>query len=100
MLRVRLICENILHADNLSVWVITLKGNEKISVKNEAHNSGGLYKNVKMSVKTADKIILLGIIVLVVLIVAAVCGAEPSKPQNTTNGSPTEVWEVTQAETK
>lgn len=81
MLRVRLICENILHADNLSV-------------------SGGLYKNVKMSVKTADKIILLGIIVLVVLIVAAVCGAEPSKPQNTTNGSPTQVWEVTQAETK
>ena len=62
--------------------------------------SGGLYKNVKMSVKTADKIILLGIIVLVVLIVAAVCGAEPSKPQNTTNGSPTEVWKVTQAETK
>lgn len=59
-----------------------------------------LNKNVKMSVKTADKIILLGIIVLVVLIVAAVCGAEPSKPQNTTNGSPSEVWEVTQAETK
>ena len=62
--------------------------------------SGGLYKNVKMSVKTADKIILLGIIVLVVLIVAAVCGAEPSEPQNIPNGSPTEVWEVTQAETK
>lgn len=96
MLRVRLICENILHADNLSVWVFILNENEKLSAK----ISGGLYKNVKMSVKTADKIILLGIIVLVVLIVAAVCGAEPSKPQNTTNGSPTEVWEVTQAETK
>lgn len=100
MLRVRLICENILHADNLSVWVFILNENEKLSAKNEAHNSGGLYKNVKMSVKTADKIILFGIIVLVVLIVAAVCGAEPSKPQNTTNGSPTEVWKVTQAETK
>lgn len=100
MLRVRLICENILHADNLSVSgvyrVFILNENEKLSAK----ISGGLYKNVKMSVKTADKIILLGIIVLVVLIVAAVCGAEPSKPQNTTNGSPTEVWEVTQAETK
>ena len=104
MLRVRLICENILHADNLSVSgvyrVFILNENEKLSAKIEAHTSGGLYKNVKMSVKTADKIILLGIIVLVVLIVAAVCGAEPSKPQNTTNGSPTEVWEVTQAETK
>lgn len=77
-----------------------LNENEKLSAKIETHTSGGLYKNVKMSVKTADKIILLGIIVLVVLIVAAVCGAEPSKPQNTTNGSPTEVWEVTQAETK
>lgn len=52
-----------------------LNENEKLSAK----ISGGLYKNVKMSVKTADKIILLGIIVLVVLIVAAVCGAEPSK---------------------
>lgn len=77
-----------------------LNENEKLSAKIEAHTSGGLYKNVKMSVKTADKIILLGIIVLVVLIVAAACGAEPSEPQNTTNGSPTQVWEVTQAETK
>ena len=100
MLRVRLICENILHADNLSVSgvyrVFILNENEKLSAK----ISGSLYKNVKMSVKTADKIILLGIIVLVVLIVAAVCGAEPSKPQNTTNGSPTQVWEVTKAKTK
>ena len=86
MLRVRLICENILRADNLSV-----SGVYRVFILN---------KNVKMSVKTADKIILLGIIVLVVLIVAAVCGAESSKPQNTTNGSPTEVWKVTQAETK
>ncbi len=76
--------------------MITLKENEKISAKSEAHNSGGLYKNVKMSVKTADKIILLGIIVLVVLIVAAVCGAEPSTPQNTADGSQTEVWKVSQ----
>ena len=53
-----------------------LDENEKLSAKIEAHTSGGLYKNVKMSVKTADKIILLGVIVLIVLIVAAVCGAE------------------------
>lgn len=77
-----------------------MKENEKIFAKNEPHTSGGLYKNVKMSVKTADKIILLGIIVLVVLIVAAVCGADPSKPQNAPNGSQTEAREIAQTETK
>ena len=55
---------------------------------------------IKMSVKTADKIILLGVIVLIVLFVTAVCGAEPNKSQNVPDGSPTEVWEVTQNETK
>ena len=50
-----------------------LNENEKLSAKIEAHSSGGLYKNVKMSVKTADKIILLGVIVLIVLFVTAVC---------------------------
>ena len=59
-----------------------------------------LNENVKMSVKTADKIILLGVIVLIVLFVTAVCGAEPNKSQNVPDGSPTEVWEVTQNETK
>lgn len=78
-----------------------LNENEKLSAKIEAHTSGGLYKNVKMSVKTADKIILLGVIVLIVLFVAAVCGAEPNKSQkNVPDGSPTEVWEVTQNKTK
>ncbi len=77
-----------------------LNENEKLSTKIEAHTSGGLYKNVKMSVKTANKIILLGVIVLIVLIVAAVCGAEPSKSQNVPDGSPTEVWEVTQNKTE
>jgi hypothetical protein len=77
--------------------VFILNENEKLSAKIEAHTSGGLYKNVKMSVKTADKIILLGVIVL---FVAAVCGAEPNKSQNVPDGSPTEVWEVTQNETK
>lgn len=77
-----------------------LNENEKLSAKIESHNSGGLYKNVKMSVKTADKIILLGVIVLIVLFVAAVCGAEPNKSQNVPDGLSTEVWEVTQNKTK
>lgn len=77
-----------------------LNENEKLSAKTEAHASGGLYKNVKMSVKTANKIILLGVIVLIVLIVAAVCGAEPNKSQNVPDGSPTEVCEVTQNKTE
>lgn len=77
-----------------------LNENEKLSAKIEAHASGGLYKNVKMSVKTADKIILLGVIVLIVLFVTAVCGAEPNKSQNVPDGSPTEVWDVTQNKTK
>ena len=46
MLRVRLICENILHADNLSVWVITLNENENLSAKIEAHTWGTLHKEV------------------------------------------------------
>ena len=76
--------------------MFVLDENENVSAKDKVHTSGGLYKNVKMSVKTADKIILLGIIVLVFLIVAAVCGAEPNMPQSASDGSQTETQEVAQ----
>ena len=76
--------------------MFVLNENENVSAKDKAHTSGGLYKNVKMSVKTADKIILLGIIVLVFLIVAAVCGAEPNKSQSAADGSQTETREIAQ----
>lgn len=55
---------------------------------------GGLYRNVKMSVKTADKLILIGIIVLIACMIFAVSHAGFTVTFNTDGGSQIENQKV------
>lgn len=54
---------------------------------NTERKPGGLYRNVKMSVKTADKLILIGIIVLIACMIFAVSHAGFTVTFNTDGGS-------------
>ncbi|WP_308619105.1 InlB B-repeat-containing protein [uncultured Eubacterium sp.] len=55
---------------------------------------GGLYRNVKMSVKTADRLILIGIIVLIACMIFAVSHAGFTVTFNTDGGSQIENQKV------
>ena len=54
---------------------------------NTERKPGGLYRNVKMSVKTADKLIIIGIIVLIACMIFAVSHAGFTVTFNTDGGS-------------
>ncbi|WP_455493833.1 InlB B-repeat-containing protein [Eubacterium sp.] len=54
---------------------------------NTERKPGGLYRNVKMSVKTADRLILIGIIVLIACMIFAVSHAGFTVTFNTDGGS-------------
>ena len=54
---------------------------------NTERKPGGLYRNIKMSVKTADKLILVGIIVLIACMIFAVSHAGFTVTFNTDGGS-------------
>ncbi len=61
---------------------------------NTDRKPGGLYRNVKMSVKTADKLILVGIIVLIACMIFAVTHAGFTVTFNTDGGSQIESQKV------
>lgn len=61
---------------------------------NTERKPGGLYRNVKMSVKTADKLILVGIIVLIACMIFAVTHAGFTVTFNTDGGSQIESQKV------
>lgn len=54
---------------------------------NTERKPGGLYRNIKMSVKTADKLILIGITVLIACMIFAVSHAGFTVTFNTDGGS-------------
>lgn len=60
--------------------------NNTISLNTE-RKPGGLYRNIKMSVKTADKLILVGIIVLIACTIFAISHAGFTVTFNTDGGS-------------
>lgn len=61
---------------------------------NTERKPGGLYRNVKMSVKTADRLILIGIIVLIACMIFAVSHAGFTVTFNTDGGSQIENQKV------
>lgn len=61
---------------------------------NTERKPGGLYRNLKMSVKTANKLILIGIIVLVACLIFAVTHAGFTVTFNTNGGSEIENQKV------
>ena len=54
---------------------------------NTERKPGGLYRNIKMSVKTADKLILIGITVLIACMIFAISHAGFTVTFNTDGGS-------------
>lgn len=63
-----------------------MEDNNTMSLNTE-RKPGGLYRNVKMSVKTADRLILIGIIVLIACMIFAVSHAGFTVTFNTDGGS-------------
>ena len=61
---------------------------------NTERKPGGLYRNLKMSVKTANKLILIGIIVLIACLIFAVTHAGFTVTFNTNGGSEIENQKV------
>ncbi len=61
---------------------------------NTERKPGGLYRNIKMSVKTADKLILICIIALVVCVIFAISHAGFTVTFNTDGGSQIENQKV------
>ncbi|WP_288312771.1 InlB B-repeat-containing protein [uncultured Eubacterium sp.] len=70
-----------------------MEDNNTMSLNNE-RKPGGLYRNVKMSVKTADRLILIGIIVLIACMIFAVSHAGFTVTFNTDGGSQIENQKV------
>lgn len=70
-----------------------MKDNNTMSLNTE-RKPGGLYRNVKMSVKTADRLILIGIIVLIACMIFAVSHAGFTVTFNTDGGSQIENQKV------
>ena len=70
-----------------------MEDNNTMSLNTE-RNPGGLYRNVKMSVKTADRLILIGIIVLIACMIFAVSHAGFTVTFNTDGGSQIENQKV------
>ena len=70
-----------------------MNDNNTISLNTE-RKPGGLYRNIKMSVKTADKLILTGIIVLIACMIFAVSHAGFTVTFNTDGGSQIENQKV------
>lgn len=67
--------------------------NSTISLNTE-RKPGGLYRNVKMSVKTADKLIVIGIVVLIACVIFAISHAGFTVTFNTNGGSEIKVQSV------
>ena len=67
--------------------------NNTMSLSTE-RKPGGLYRNVKMSVKTADKLILIGIAVLIACVIFAISHAGFTVTFNTNGGSEIKVQSV------
>ena len=70
-----------------------MEDNNTMSLNTE-RKPGGLYRNVKMSVKTADRFILIGIIVLIACMIFAVSHAGFTVTFNTDGGSQIENQKV------
>ena len=70
-----------------------MEDNNAMSLNTE-RKPGGLYRNVKMSVKTADRLILIGIIVLIACMIFAVSHAGFTVTFNTDGGSQIENQKV------
>ena len=70
-----------------------MEDNNTMSLNTEI-KPGGLYRNVKMSVKTADRLILIGIIVLIACMIFAVSHAGFTVTFNTDGGSQIENQKV------
>lgn len=70
-----------------------MEDNNTMSLNTE-RKPGGLYRNVKMSVKTADRLILIGIIVLIACMIFAVSHAGFTVTFNTDGGSQIENQKV------
>lgn len=70
-----------------------MEDNNTMSLNTEG-KPGGLYRNVKMSVKTADRLILIGIIVLIACMIFAVSHAGFTVTFNTDGGSQIENQKV------
>ena len=70
-----------------------MEDNNTMSLNTE-RKPGGLYRNVKMSVKTADRLILIGIIVLIACMIFAVSHAGFTVTSNTDGGSQIENQKV------
>lgn len=70
-----------------------MEDNNTMSLNTE-RKPGGLYRNVKMSVKTADRLILIGIIVLISCMIFAVSHAGFTVTFNTDGGSQIENQKV------
>ena len=70
-----------------------MEDNNTMSLNTE-RKPGGLYRNVKMSVKTADRLILIGIIVLIASMIFAVSHAGVTVTFNTDGGSQIENQKV------
>lgn len=85
------ICVNTLHADNIlnnTGKAVKTMNNENATMSlNAERKPGGLYRNVKMSVKTADKLILIGIVVLIACVIFAISHAGFTVTFNTNGGS-------------
>ena len=70
-----------------------MEDNNAMSLNTE-RKPGGLYRTVKMSVKTADRLILIGIIVLIACMIFAVSHAGFTVTFNTDGGSQIENQKV------
>ena len=70
-----------------------MEDNNTMSLNTE-RKPGGLYRNVKMSVNTADRLILIGIIVLIACMIFAVSHAGFTVTFNTDGGSQIENQKV------
>ena len=70
-----------------------MEDNNTMSLNTE-RKPGGLYRNVKMSVKTADRLILIGIIVQIACMIFAVSHAGFTVTFNTDGGSQIENQKV------
>lgn len=70
-----------------------MEDNNTMSLNTE-RKPGGLYRNVNMSVKTADRLILIGIIVLIACMIFAVSHAGFTVTFNTDGGSQIENQKV------
>ena len=76
-----------------------MKGSEKMNDNNTINlnterKPGGLYRNIKMSVKTADRVIVIGVIVLIACLIFAINHAGFTVSFNTDGGSQIENQKV------